>query len=174
MEKVAKAAKEQLRAPLFELMTEVVMEEIPLSRKKVVVSNDELADLYGFEFEDWKAHNYPTWSIVGISAADDDNTIIEIEENPYYMKYEFEVGGFKYGRTTQTPTPTFDAEGLVKDHPELAELVEEETKIVYTLNDLKASRYMAEHPESKKVFEKYVKVGVPTVKMIPIREVTEG
>lgn len=171
-EKQAKAVKDQLKGPMFELMSEVVMDEVPLARKTIRISVDDMTDLYEDEFESWRAHNYPTWVIVSIQT-DADGYNIEIEESPFFMKYEFVVDGYKFGRTITTPTPTFDAERFVKENPDLKKLVNEETKIIYSLDERKASKYMAENPSSKNIFEKYVDTGQPSVKMIPIKQVIE-
>jgi len=172
MEKLGKAAKDQLKGPIFDLISEVVRDEVPLARKTIRVSREVMSEAYDDEFETWRTRNFPTWNLVGVQT-DEDGYNIEIEEDDYYMKYEFVVGEYKYGRTVVNPTPTFDAEKFVKENPNLSDLIDEETKIVYTLNDRKASRHMADHPDSKAIFEKYIQIGQPSVKMIPIKQVVE-
>jgi hypothetical protein len=171
-EREAKSTKEKLRQPIFDLISEIVREEVPLARKSVRIERDVMSDVYEDDFEKWRLHHYPTWVIVNIES-NADNYNITIEEDPAYVKFEFQVGNFRIGRTISTPTPVFDAERFVQDNPELYYLVDEEVKVVYTLNDVKASKYMADHPESKRIFERYIKVGSPNVKMLPIKQIEE-
>lgn len=177
MEKTGKAAKDQLRGPFFELISEVVRNEIPLARQTVEVEINE-----GFDIDKWRALNYPQWRIVGIDQDSSDTMQITLEENEAFKKFEFTHNGFRYGRQIRMKGGGFDAEGFVKmtnsiEDDGVAETllscIDEETVIVYSLDEAKAVSIMTKHPELTALFQEYTLPGVPEVAYLPIKAAKE-
>ena len=168
-EKAAKKEKETWRGPLFELMTEIVRDEIPLAKKTIEVPMEQ-------DPREYCAQRYPDWVVVSIEVPDSNVKLIyqvTIEENPDLKKFEFVHDGFKFGRTVDTGSPVFDAEGLYNNHPDLRDLIDVEVMTTYSIKESKAQAAMAEHPELKDVFQAYIKVPVPKPKLLPIRPIKE-
>jgi len=165
-EKHYKELKEKVRPAFLDLITEVVVDEIPLATKVVQVDNDTKGEL-----ESWRLANYPDWLITD-TVQNDDGWDVVLEEDPKLKKFEFVVDGKKFGRTVATPTPSFDAERFWEAEEDLRDdLIE--TVTVYKLNETKAAKLMAEKPEMKDIFEKYIKRSAPSVRLLPIRPVEE-
>lgn len=185
-EKEAKERKSGLRPAFFALISEVVREEIPLARKKERV-DDPMTDL-----EEWRAFNHPTWRIVGIEP-DANGYDVTLEENEDLVKFEFEVGGYKFGRTIRMEGRDFKAEGFHaelqkarlaqktnKDHPllDLSDEVLNHLEVVVTkkmvptfeVDEKKATEIMAEYPETMTFFQKYLFPGTPNPALMPIKQ----
>ena len=176
-EKSAKATKDRVKGPMLELMSEVVREEIPLARQVIEVENDE-ASRYDYDYEKWCAAQYPEWRVVGLLPSEG-KADVTIEERDDLKKFEFVVNGKKYGRTVAMVGADFDAEGLYEyeDGSKAAELAREAVTrrevIVYEFDEKKAQAIMAEFPETLAIFEEFTSIGVPQVRMIPIKEIKE-
>lgn len=184
-EKEAKAEKETVRGPFFDLISEVVREEIPLARKTVIVEIDPTA---AFNSESWRAFHYPTWNVVAIQPESDDGgaatrMVVTLEESDQHKKFEFEHGGYKFGRTIRMEGKSFSAEGLFKDvhstkFPEgirtlLSNIVTEKKVTTYEVDEDQALKLMAEHPEVVAILQGYMFPGRPTPALIPIKAVKE-
>ena len=161
-EKAEKKLKEQLYPAIMELITDVVKETIPLAQKKVKWDDPERR-----EVDSWLEIHHPGWRFVESVSTDE----ILIEEDPELMKFEFDVEGYKFGRTVSHGAPSFDIKGFIDNEPELEDLVEE--TITYSLDEKKAASYLAEHPDSQTVFERYTVPGKVTPKLLPIRPIKE-
>lgn len=177
MEKTGKSVKEQLRDPFFTLISEVVREEVPLARQTVEVEINE-----GFDIDKWRALNYPEWRIVALDQNTPDEMLITLEENEAFKKFEFTHNGFRYGRQIRFKGGGFDAEGFVKmtndiEDDALAEMlldcIGEETVVVYSLDEAKAIKLMAEMPEMTAYFQDYTLPGKPEVAFLPIKAAKE-
>lgn len=186
-EKTAKATKDRVKGPMLELMSEVVREEIPLARQVIEVTNEE-ASRYDYDYEKWAASQWPEWRVVGILPTHDELAEITLEENDALKKFEFVVNGKKYGRTIAMVGADFDAEGFYTSlqatsaeefdlDPDAIvaalDTVTKEVVTVYTFNEKAAQKVIAEHPEMLPYFEEFTSIGVPQVRMIPIKEVKE-
>lgn len=186
-EKKAKGEKEILRGPFFQLISEIVREEIPLARQVVEVPNDT-----EFDAKSWREKNYPEWRIVGIDASPIEELLrITLEENEDFKKYEFTHDGFKYGRTIRMKDAYFDAEGFSKEidmqqgqaewndqRPSgmveaLASCVRKEVVTTYVLDEVKAKKVMAEYPETVALFQKFAHPGRPEPALLPIKVAKE-
>lgn len=184
-EKEAKAAKEKLRPIFFDLISEVVREEIPLARKTVRVDDPNM------DPKDWVAFNEPTMRIVAIQP-DKDGWEATLEENESLVKFEFEVGGYKFGRTIRMEGKDFKAEALYEalrsdDEEDLAifdgiedevidklgEVVQEREVVIYEVNENLAMKVMTEHPETMAVFQRFMFPGTPKPALMPIKAVKE-
>jgi len=181
-EKGAKKEKETLRGPFLDLMSEVVRDEIPLGRVNETVTDEELA-AYGGDFENWRARNFPEWTIVGV-AHEEGRAIVTLEENDAFKKFEFSVGGFKFGRTFKMVDSNFEAERYANEVPKLDDIprdvlkklidcVTSKTIVTYALDETKAEEVMADHPETLRIFQEYLDPGKPQVALLPIRKVKE-
>ena len=180
-EKEFKALKEEVRGPFFELISEIVREEIPLATLVVFVPNEDT-----FDIRTWAALNYPEYRVISVDAVEDqDGMNITLQENEIFKKFEFNHDGFKYGRTIRMKGAGFDAEGFYKmlgsdldlDHElalKLAEAVTKQTVVTYEVDEAKALEVMADYPETVVWFQKYQRPGTPEVALLPIRPVKEG
>lgn len=180
-EKKAKAKKESLRGAYFALISEIVREEVPLAKKTVVVEGE-------FDLDAWRAHEYPEWRVVSIDNASDDEGIktkIVLEENEDFKKFEFVHDGYKYGRQIRMKGAGFDTEAFWKEIDEwftgddaevataLAGCVEKEVVTVYSLDEAKAMKVMADYPETVTLFQKHTNPGTPEPALLPIRVAKE-
>jgi hypothetical protein len=177
-EKEAKTRKDQLRGPLMELISEVVREEVPLAVKTVKVPREELDQAFSGDARAWAALKYPEWEVTGfgVDNADPENYAIAIQESDALAKYEFEVDGYKFGRTTAQSAPQIDIDGLRTD-PEFEALGAEDVIVeetVYSLDERAASAFLLSHPESGVVFSRYTKPGEVTAKFLPFKKMKEG
>lgn len=181
-EKTAKSAKETLRPALLDLMSEVVREEIPLSRRTETVTDDELERAQG-DFEVWRSRNFPEWTIVGIEPKKGEATVV-LEENSSVKKFEFTVGGFKFGRTFSMVGREFRAEAFLEEvakrddiaRPLLHDLLKTVKPVVtttYEFDEAAATALMEEYPETVAIFQEYTDPGKPQVKLLPISAVKE-
>lgn len=181
MEKEGKLAKENVRGPFFELISEVVREEVPLQRQTVTVEpNAE------FEVEEWRAKEYPEWRVIAINGSADGMEII-LEEDERYKKYEFNHNGFRFGRTIRMEGKGFEAEdfynevneGLGGDSEgdelglELLSCVTKQEVITYSVDEKKLAKLMAENPEVVPFVQKFINPGVPTPALLPIKKAKE-
>ena len=193
-EKAHKREKELLRGPFFDLISEIVREEIPLARKTETVQVDE-----DFDPERWRAFNYPDWRIVAMQPESDGEGAatrmqITVEENEELKKYEFVANGFKFGRTIRMEGRDFKAESFYKeiqaarlnermgkhDHPLLAlgddvlnhleVVVTKELVPTFKVDEDKAIEIMAEYPETVALFQKYTFPGTPKPALLPIKK----
>lgn len=185
-EKKFKALKEEVRAPFFELISEIVREEIPLARQTVDVEVDN-----NFDPQVWRAQNYPEWRIVALNQEQPGVMQITLEENEAFKKYTFIHNGFRYGRTTRMEGAGFDAEGFAKEvevqegqaewndqRPSgmveaLASCVKTEVVTTYTLDEAKAMKVMAEYPETVALFQQFTNPGTPKPALLPIKMAKE-
>lgn len=181
-EKGAKSSKEVLRPALLELMTEVVRDEVPLARRNEIVTDEELERADG-DYEKWVARNFPEWTLVGLQAEEGQATIT-LEETDYLKKFEFQVGGFKFGRTMKMTGGNFRAQEFLAEvalredikRPVLGELlatVKSEIVTVYTFDEKAAQKLMAERPETVAIFQEYIDPGKAQVSLLPIRAIKE-
>lgn len=189
-EKDSKKAKESIKGPMLELMTDVVREEIPLARETHVISDDEVA-LFDYDWKKWCERNYPEWRVVNLAAmmADDPGTMaVTIEENEDLKKFEFVVDGFKYGRTIAMVEAQFfaeafyneianDEEAIVVESDEAAEAamacIKVATVVTYTLDEDAAEAAIADYPELVPIFQRHSTLGKPQVRLIPIKAAKE-
>jgi hypothetical protein len=184
-EKKAKAQKDKVRGPFFDLISELVRDEIPLARKTVTVQVDPSQF---FDQDKWLAFHYPEWNIVAVQPENDGEGpatryVITLEESDQFKKYEFVHGGFKYGRTVKMTGKDFNAEALFKDahspkFPEgvrtrLQNLVEEKQITTYTVDEDQALALMAELPETVAILQEYWFPGTPSLALLPIKAVKE-
>lgn len=181
MEKEGKLAKENVRGPFFELISEVVREEVPLQRQTVEVEPDE-----NFEIEEWRAKEYPEWRVVAIDGHPEGMSIL-LEEDERYKKYEFVHNGWRFGRTTRMEGKGFEAEdffnevsdGLGGDSEgdelglELLSCVTKHEVVTYEVNEKKLTKLMAENPEIVPFVQKFINPGIPKPALLPIKEAKE-
>lgn len=180
-EKEAKDAKAEVRGPFFELISEVVRDEIPLARKNITVTMDE-----DFDPEDWRKREFPEWRIAAIQPNADGTAVITVEENEEFKKFEFVHDGFKFGRTIRREGAGFDAEGFYDevsraaaelgdsgDTDDLLSCIKVKTVTVYELDEAKATQIMADQPETVVIFQKYTNPGTPKVALLPIKAIKE-
>lgn len=184
-EKEAKAQKEQARGPFFELISEVVREEVPLARKTVTVDLD--AD---FDVEVWRSFNYPEWRVVAFTPEADEEgpatrAKITVEENEDFKKFEFVVNGFKFGRTIRMEGKEFKAEsfqGAVKADTTLDKkvktllnkVVTKKLVPVFEVDEDKAVAIMAEYPETVALFQQFMFPGTPKPALLPIKKAKDA
>lgn len=175
-EKEGKAVKDQIKPAFFELISEVVREEIPLARQSVEVEYDG-----EFDAQQWRAINYPEWRIVGLDAREGGVTV-HLEENEAFKKFEFTHNGFRYGRQIRMKGGGFDAEAFVQmtnsiEDDSLAEMlldcIDEEVVTNYYLDEAKAIKLMAEMPEMATYFQQHTLPGTPEVAILPIKAAKE-
>lgn len=184
MEKTGKAAKEQIKPAFFELISEVVRDEIPLARQTVEVETTE-----EFDAQEWRARNYPEWRIVAIDAHPEGLTVT-LEENEAFKKYEFTHDGFRYGRQIRMKDGGFDAEGFAQrlrdiTDEELGEVeqqairaalqdcVSAEIITVYSVDEKALLKVMNEWPETVALIQEYTVPGRPEVALLPIKAAKE-
>lgn len=180
-EKAAKVLKDQIRPAFFELISEVVRETVPLARQVITVTDEEL-ERFNFDHNDWCAYNYPEWRVVAVEGKKGES-LVAIEENDALKKFEFEYDGFKYGRTFKLMNKFFDAEAFLKEvndeiedddlHDALLEVVEAEVVTTYSFDETKATKLMADYPETVVLFQKYLFPGTPSPALLPIKPVKE-
>lgn len=185
-EKEGKAMKEQIRPAFFDLISEVVREEIPLARRI------ERVDDPNVDPEEWRAFNFPAWRIAAIQP-DENGYDVTLEENEGLVKFEFEVGGYKFGRTIRMEGRDFKAESFHEElrrarlaqkkndeHPllELGDEVLNHLEVVvtkemvptYKVDEDKAVEIMADYPETVALFQKYMFPGTPKPALMPIKQ----
>lgn len=180
-EKEGKEEKELIRPAFFELISEVVREEIPLARKVETIEMDE-----NFDPEKWRAFNYPAWRIVAIEASEDGTATITLEENEGLVKFEFEVGGYKFGRQIRMEGKDFKSEAFYKKvhaakldgvsreaREALAKVVTKEMVPVYTVDEDEALRVMTEYPDTVALFQQFMFPGTPKPALMPIKKVKD-
>lgn len=190
-EKEAKARKEKIRPAFFALISEVVRDEIPLARKTVRVDDPNI------DPEEWRAFNEPAWRIVAINP-DADGFDLTLEENEDLVKFEFEVGGFKFGRTIRMEGKDFKAEAFYEaiakarlnqnmgkhDDPllemfdndvlnHLEVVVSKKQVPVYEVDEDKALELMTEYPETVAFFQQFMFPGTPKPALMPIKKSKE-
>lgn len=184
-EKAAKELKDEVKGPFFDLISEVVREEVLLARRTEVVEigDDE------FDPEAWRKLNFPLHNIVGISFEGSSEAAtkahITLEESDQFKKYEFTVGGYKFGRTVR-----MDGKGFMVDkfahtladkerkipaalRKKLLSTVSERMVIVREFDEAKAQELMAEHPETVALFQEFINPGVPKIALLPIKAIKE-
>ncbi len=162
-EKEGKKAKEKLKPTFMQLITEIIRDEEPLARKSFTVSLYE-------DPREYVAINYPGWLVVSVEV-EDGLYKITIEEDPEVKKYEVTFHGYKYGRTVVEGPTTMDVDRLWEEHPELRDIMIEEK--IHSIDESKAKAKMVEDPSVKTIFDQYIEVGPPTVKLLPITKVKE-
>lgn len=180
-EKEAKEMKEQIRPAFFDLISEVVREEIPLARKVETVEMDD-----NFDPEKWREFNYPAWRIIAIEANQDGTATITLEENENLVKFEFEVGGYKFGRQIRMEGKDFKSEafyakvhaakldGVSREAREaLAKVVTKEMVPVYSVDEDEALRVMTEYPDTVALFQQFMFPGTPKPALMPIKKVKD-
>jgi len=175
-EKAAKKQKEALRGPIMDLISEAVRDEVPLATKVVTVPQDDINLAYDGDIRKWAALKYPEWTVENIVPEPDGlNYSITIRENDALVKYEFSVDGYKFGRTVQHGSPTVDAEGLHGDEEFSALGAEDVVQevVIYELDESKAARFLASHPESAAVFARHTRPGAVTAKLLPFKAMKE-
>jgi hypothetical protein len=182
-EKAAKAVKEQVRPAFLDLISEVVRDTVPLARQVLTVLDTDL-DRFGYDYDKWCEYNYPEWRIVAVEVGEPNvSTKIAIEEDDALKKYEFEHDGYKYGRTFKLTGRRFDAEAYLQEvndtieDEDLFEALEKTVKKVvtttYEFDEAKATKVMADYPETVTLFQKYLFPGKPSSTLLPIRPVKE-
>jgi hypothetical protein len=179
MEKEGKLAKENVRGPFFELITEVVRDEVQLQRQTVEVEADE-----DWEVETWRAQNYPEWRVVAINGHSEGMSIV-LEENEAFKKYEFVHDGFRFGRTIRMEGAGFEVEQFYQDlldayDPDDAEVledllscVEKQEVVTYSIDEKKLQKVMKERPETVAWVQRYINPGVPKPALLPIKKAKE-
>src|SRR5438132_29991 len=175
-EKEAKDTKSVLRGPIMELITEVVCEEVPLSRKVARVPREEIDRAFGGDVRAWAALKYPEWDVTGVAVlAEADEYGVSLAESPELTKYEFSVDGHKFGRTVSHGAPVVDVEALRADEQFLAlgaeEVIREVT--VYELDAKAAATLLLSPPESGVVFSRHTQPGRVTPKLLPFTAMKE-
>jgi len=184
-EKAAKKVKEENKPLMLGLMTEIVREEIPLATELVTVTDAEAAR-FDFEWKDWCAVNYPGWRVSAL-APEEGQTVVTIEEDETFKKFEFVYEGKKYGRTVAMVGAEFDAAGFLawlEEYSEDAGISEEafdaafnsvelETVIKFTLDESAAEKVIADYPELLPIYQQHSSPGTPQVRLIPIKTVKE-
>lgn len=178
-EKKGKAQKEGLRGAYFALISEIIRNEVPLATQTVVVEGD-------FDLDSWRAREYPEWRVVGVDNSPE-GTVITLEENEDFKKFEFVYGGYKFGRQIRFKGAGFDAEafytavsdGLSGDEEtdelglELLSCVTLQLVPTYELDEAKAMKIMADHPETVTLFQEHTNPGTPEPALLPIRVAKE-
>lgn len=181
-EKSAKKEKENLRPALLDLMSEVVRDEIPLARRTEVVKDEELERSQG-DFETWRARNFPEWTIVGVEPKKGEATVV-LEENDALKKFEFQSGGFKFGRTFKMVGGDFRSKDFLDEVAkrddikrdvlgQLLKTVKTEVVTTYEFDEKAATALMEAHPETVAIFQEYTDPGKPQVSLLPISVVKE-
>jgi hypothetical protein len=181
-EKAAAELKKEVRGPFFELISEIVREEVTLSRETLVVAADE-----NFDARQWQALNYPLYRVVALGQGPEEGTLaITIEENDEFKKFEFTAGGFKFGRTVKMAGKGFEADAFVtalengafEVEPEVLErlqkCINKEIVTVYSANEAEMSSVMADHPEAVAIFQEFINPGTPQVALLPIKAIKES
>jgi hypothetical protein len=173
-EKKAKENKDQLRSLILSLISEVVLEEVILSEQTIAVGQDK-------DPREFVAKQYPGWVIVnmvfltaGELDAEEGYWKVTIQEDPRLVKYEFEFDGMKFGRTTSSKKPTFDAERLWKEREDLRSIIREEITTTYVLDETKASRAIVDDSSLMEVFRDYWTIPAPEPRLLPFTPVKEG
>lgn len=168
-EKTAKKEKEKMKPAILALITEVVLDEVPPAKQIFKVKNDEM-EIYEYDARKWVARYYPGWLLNSVKP-ESEHYEISIVEDPLLKKFTVEVDGYRFGRTFSVPSTQMDVEGLMKEEGYEQFAIE---RVEYDFDEANASQYMSDHPESKAVFEKYVVVGEPTVKLLPVTAIKEA
>lgn len=184
-EKAAKTLKDDVKGPFFELISEVVREEVALATKVVTV---ELPEGEDFDSERWRAYNEPLWNIVGIQPEADGKGpatrfVITLEESDQFKKFEFVVNGYKMGRSIRMDGKGFDVEDFLAAVKErklpaatkkaLLSTVSMKPIVVYDFDEAQATALMAEQPETVAIFQEFINPGTPKAALLPIKEVKE-
>jgi len=173
-EKGAKDRKALMREPIMELISEVVREEVPLARKTLNIPREEIDGPFGGDIRLWLQMKFPEWTIDSVVTTQKAYEI-EIAENDALVKYEFEVDGYKFGRTITRSSPVFDGDGLHED-PEFLGLGAEDILVettIYELDERRASRYLAENPDSAPIFARHTQPGKVAAKLLPFQPLKE-
>lgn len=180
-EKAAKGLKDEIRTPFLELITEVVRDEGDLLRQVVDVSDAEL-EPFGHDVQKWRSHKYPEWKVVAIESYEG-GMRIGLEEDDSFKKFEFVYGGFKYGRTLRMSGSTFESKSFLdavtktklpaEVKKQLRDTVKVEKVVTYTFDEAKATKLMADQPETVSLFQDYIHPGTPSVALLPIKPVKE-
>ncbi len=187
-EKEAKKLKDEVRGPFFDLISEVVREEVPLAREIVTVELHDSSD--AFNSETWRRYNYPLHNIVAIQPESDGEgaatrMVVTLEESDQYKKYEFVADGYKFGRSIRMEGKGFEAESFISEikarklpaalKKKLLALVKEEVVTVtnYLVDEAGITALMAEDPSTVAVFQEFINPGTPKAALIPIKAVKE-
>lgn len=178
-EKQAKKEKETLRGPFMAAMTAQVMQERKPQKEIVTVTADEV-EPHG-DIRSWASFHYPGHIAVNLAFDGKAWTVI-LEENLELTKYEFELDGYKFGRSVSM----IGAEFKVKDFDEwlnsmeaeeayseetldaLANCVIEKQVVTYDFDEKRARELLAKNPELQSVFSRFSYQGKPQVKFLPV------
>lgn len=176
-EKNAKTLKDDARKNLMRLMTAMELSR-PLHSLDLKVDIEEL-EAFDYDPKKWVAFHYPEHNLVSFTN-DEENYHIVVEENPELTKYEFNVDGYRFGRTLRKTGASFDIEAFTNSIEQQADLfqdealnaldqcITEETTVVQHFNEAKAHEIMQEWPETVRFFQRHTYSGKPAVQMLPV------
>ena len=179
-EKAAKKAKEDLRGPFFALMTQQVRQEEELQKEILEVPNEEVAR-FNNDPREWCLFYYPTYTVENL-AFDGKIWKIVLQENPELKPLEFEVDGYKLGRSISLVGAEFKIDEFDRwigsEEAEerfdeatldaLADCVIEVREPTYSFDEDTARDLIAEKPELIDVFQRFSYAGKPQVKFLPV------
>lgn len=179
--------EEGLKQQFFSLASEYAEETIPREKKTV-----HLAAETEQEARSLALRQYPTYRVVEVEEGDDDWAIL-LESDPAFDVVPFiNSDGYEVKRAIGERGASFDVEGFMEDHPDIAEEVidasvgltislasveelmgatfaelqeEDLISVTHSLNEGKASQYVKEHPESMDTFADYRIPGTPSVSL---------
>lgn len=183
VEKLAKSRKEKLR-PLFLLaMTDAVGDLREPEEINFTLGPEDL-DVHRGDVRAWAAHEYPTFRVERFSTADGIEYEVWLEEVLDLAKYEFEVEGFKFGRTVRMEGAEFKAdefeEWLEQDGDleeeiwtALSGCIEPEEQRILHFKEDQAIEVMGKYPETMPIFQRFSFTGTPKVQLLPIKEAKE-
>lgn len=178
--KIAEEKKATARNDFMGILSTVAYERLTPEIQVVDIHIDDMDQFKG-DARAWAAWQYPEYVIENIVTVDGENYTITLLENLELKKYEFTYNGFKYGRTLSLKGADFDAEqfwaaipssGLEPDIQDaLEDVILEETRVIYSLDEKAAVDLMAECPETVPLFQKFSFRGKPQVSLLPITKV---
>lgn len=181
VEKLAKKRKDKLRPLFLASMTDTVSDTRPPEEINFTLGPEDL-DVHRGDVRAWAAHEYPTFRVERFSTADGEEYEVWLEEILDLAKYEFEVEGFKFGRTVRMEGAEFKAdefEAWLEEEGDLEEdvwaalsqCIEPEEQRILHFKEERAIEVMGEFPETMPIFQRFSFTGTPKVQLLPIKEI---
>lgn len=180
-------AKEDARDSFFENLTIKARYEEELQSETLTYIVDETGDSIE-DVQKLVITQYPEYEIINITR-DDEEWTVEVQEDPSKMKLSHinEKLGKVFGRTYALTGASFDSDGLLKNHPDIAALVLRQTNSItvepgdwdgegeqttyYSFVEDAAKKLLKDQPESLPILQRYSSPGRISVRLTPAREV---
>lgn len=180
-------AKETARDNFFENLTLKARYEEELQTETLTFNVEETGDSVE-DVQKLVVAQYPEYEIINITR-DEEEWTVDIQENPSTMKLSYinEKLGKVFGRTFALTGASFDVDGLLEHHPDLAAKVLRQTNSItvepgdwdgegeqstyYTFVEAAAKKLLKLQPEALPILQRYSSPGKISVRLTPTKDV---